>query len=168
MEQIRAWPARPSVVFLATVLPQVAAVSVLVAAGILLRCIAIGGFHPGVLAILLVQPLVALAWTSVDNAVFLFYPVRFTPGQEGALQHVGRSVLMSFLRLGLAALAIGVSVVPALVVWLLARKVLGTGEDLAWTLAAGAAWAGLAAMNGGLVLAGGRLLSRFDLARDRG
>ncbi len=167
MEQIKAWPAHPAVVFLATVLPQVFAVSVLVATGIVLRCIAIGGFHPGVLAILLVQPLVALAWTSVDNAVFLFVPVRFTPGQEGALQHIGRSVLMSFLRLGLAAVAIGVSVVPALVVWLAARKLLGLEESVAWIFAAATAWAGLAGMNAGLVVAGGKLLRRFDLARDR-
>jgi hypothetical protein len=167
MEQIKAWPAKPALVFLATVLPQVAAVSVLVAAGIVLRCIAIGGFHAGVLGILLVQPLVALAWTSVDNAVFLFYPVRFTPGQEGALQHIGRSVLMSFLRLGVAAVAIGVAVVPAVAAGLVARKVLGWQEDLAWTLGAATAWLGLAGMNAGLVVAGGRLLRRFDLARDR-
>ena len=167
MEQIKAWPERPPIVFLATVLPQVVVVSVLVAAGILLRCIAIKGFHPGVVAILLVQPLVALAWTSVDNAVFLLYPIRATPGQEGALQHVGRSVLMSFLRLGFAAVAIGVSIVPAVVTGLVAKKVLGFEDDVAWTVAAAAAWTGLAVMNAGLVLAGGKLLRRFDLSRDR-
>jgi len=167
MEQIKAWPARPPLVFLATVLPQVGVVSVLVAAGILLRCVAIRGFHPGVVAILLVQPLVALAWTSVDNAVFLLYPVRATPGQEGALQHIGRSVLMSFLRLGLAAVAIGVSIVPAILTGLAAKKLLGFEDDVAWLIAAAAAWTGLAAMNAGLVVAGGRLLRRFDLARDR-
>jgi hypothetical protein len=168
MEQIKAWPARPAVVFLAAVLPQVLVVSALLAIGILLRCAAIGGFHPGVVAILLIQPLVALAWTSVDNAVFLFYPVRFTPGQEGALQHIGRSVLMSFLRIGLAAVAVAVAVVPAVLIGLGARQVFDAGEDLAWTLGALAAFAGLAFLDAGLVLAGGRMLARFDLARDRG
>ena len=168
MEQIKAWPARPSVVFLAGILPQVLVVSLLLAAGILLRCIAIGGFHPGVVAILAIQPLVALAWTAVDNAVFLLYPVRFTPGQEGALQHIGRSVLMSLLRIALAALAIGVAALPAALLGLGAKHLLGTGNDVAWTVATAAAWVGLAAMNLGLVGIGGRMLARFDVARDRG
>ncbi len=167
MEQIKAWPVRPAVVFFATVLPQVLVVSGMLAAGILLRCAATGGFHPGIFGILFVQPLVALAWTSVDNAVFLYYPVRYTPGQEGALQHIGRSVMMSFLRLGLAAVAVVVAVVPGVSAGFLAARLLDLGEGAAWTIGTAVAWLGLAAMDAGLVLAGGRMLKRFDVARDR-
>jgi len=168
MEQIKAWPARPSVVFLATVLPQVLVVSLMLAAGILLRCAVTETFHPGVIGILLVQPLVALAWTSVDNAVFLFAPVRYAPGQDGALQHMGRTVLMSLLRLGLAAVAILVAVIPGVLAGMLAGSFLGASPAAAWVLGATVGWIGLAAMDAGLVVAGGKMLERFDVARDRG
>lgn len=167
MEQIKAWPARPAVVFLATVLPQVMVVSAMLATGILLRCAATGGFHAGILGILAVQPLIALAWTSVDNAVFLYYPVRYTPGQEGALQHIGRSVMMSFVRIGLAGVAVVVAVVPGVMSGFVALRLLDLGEAAAWTIGTAVAWLGLAAMDVGLVLAGGRMLQRFDVARDR-
>ncbi|HEV8113776.1 MAG TPA: putative ABC exporter domain-containing protein [Planctomycetota bacterium] len=168
MEQIKAWPVHPAATFLATILPQVLVVSLMLAAGILLRCAITGGFHPGIIGILAVQPLVALAWTAVDNAVFLYYPVRYAPGQEGALQHVGRSVLMSLLRLGLAAVAVVVAVVPGVAVGFAAESWLELGEPTAWALGAAVAWIGLAAMNTALVIVGGRMLTRFDVARDRG
>jgi hypothetical protein len=168
MEQLKAWPVRPALVFLATVLPQVLVVSTMLAAGILLRCAATGAFHPGILGILLVQPLVALAWTAVDNAVFLYAPVRYAPGQEGALQNIGRSVLMSFLRLGLAALAIVVAVVPGVLCAFAASQVLDASEVAAWTVGVAGGSIGLVAMDAALVFAGGKLLERFDVARDRG
>lgn len=167
MEQIKAWPVPPAKVFLATVLPQVLLVSAMLAGGILLRCGAIGTFHPGVIGVLVFQPLVALAWTAVDNAVFLFSPVRYAPGQEGALQHIGRSVVMTLVRIGLLGVALGVAVLPGVVTALVA-EILGASEAAAATLGAAVAWIGLFAIDVALVFAGGRMLRRFDLARDRG
>jgi hypothetical protein len=168
MEQIKAWPVPPAKVFLATVLPQVLLVSGMLAGGILLRCVAIGSFHPGVIGILAFQPLVALAWTAVDNAVFLFSPVRYAPGQEGALQHIGRSVVMTLLRIGLLGVSLTVAVLPGVLTAIFADKVLGAGDAAAATLGAAVGWIGLLAIDGALVFAGGKLLRRFDLARDRG
>ena len=168
MEQIKAWPVPAAKVFLATILPQVLLVSAMLGAGILLRCWALGSFHPGVLGVLLFQPLVALAWTAVDNAVYLFSPVRYAPGQEGALQHIGRSVVMTLVRIGLLGVAIGVAVVPGVVTAMLAENGLDMSEGAAAALGAAVAWIGLAAIDVALVYAGGRMLRRFDVARDRG
>jgi len=168
MEQIKAWPVPPGQVFLATVLPQVLLVSAMLAAGILLRCAALGTFHPGVLGVIVFQPLVALAWTAVDNAVFLFSPVRYSPGQEGALQHIGRSVVMTLVRIGLLGVAIAVAVLPGVVTTLVAGKVFEASDAAAVTMGGSVAWIGLAAIDVALVFAGGRMLRRFDVARDRG
>src|SRR5207249_2277082 len=46
MEQIKAWPVLPPLVFLGTLLPQVVFVSGLLGAAILLRAAAIDAFHP--------------------------------------------------------------------------------------------------------------------------
>jgi hypothetical protein len=167
MEQIKAWPVPPSRIFLATVLPQVLLVSAMLAAGILLRCVALGAFHPSILAILLFQPLVALAWTAVDNAVYLFAPVRYAPGQEGALQHIGRSVVMMLVRFGLLGVSGAVAVGPG-VLTAIAADQLGASEGAAVALGAIVAWIGFLAIDFGLVVGGGRMLRRFDLARDRG
>jgi hypothetical protein len=168
MEQIKAWPVPPWKIFLATVLPQVLLVSSMLAIAILLRCAAIANFHVSVIGVLLFQPLVAVAWTSVDNSVFLFSPVRYTPGQEGALQHIGRSVVMAFVRFGLLALAVGVAVVPGALTALVLDRILGTGEAVAVTFGCAVAWIGLLAIDVALVYGGGRMLSRFDVVRDRG
>ncbi len=168
MEQIKAWPAHPALIFLATVLPQVLLVSILLAAGILLRCAGIGAFHPGVVGILLFLPLLALSWTAVDNAVYLFAPVRYAPGQEGALQHVGRSVVMSLLRFGLLGVAGAVAVLPGVLTGVLAEKYLDAGQTAAWIAGGLVTWIGLGAIDVALVVGGGKMLQRFDVARDRG
>ncbi len=167
MEQIKAWPVRPTLVFLATLLPEVVLVSIALYAGIFVRAAITSAFHPGVYAVLAFQPLVTLAWVALDNAVFLFSPVRYSPGQEGALQHMGRSVVLMLLRIVLLAVAAVVAGVPGfLVYWPLDPSFDGDATALVAGLIV--CWFGLLGVNALLVLLGGHMLRRFDVARDRG
>jgi hypothetical protein len=168
MELVKAFPVRPSLVFLATILPEVALVAVLLALAVLARALITNGFHPLLLAIIALQPLVTLGWVAIDNVVFLFAPVRYTPGQEGALQHTGRSVLLTLLRFTALIFALGVAGAPAALAFFGCRQYLELPDEVCFGIAGGILWCGLALVDLGLVLAGGAMLKRFDLARDRG
>jgi hypothetical protein len=132
------------------------------------------------------QPLVVLTWVALDNAVFLFSPVRYTPGEEGALQNMGRSMLLMVLRLVLGMVVFAVAILPAIATFFLVREGLSpegpagwsTGVDYvseveaatriaAW-VGGGVAWVGLLAVDAALVWLGGVMLVRFDVARDKG
>jgi hypothetical protein len=167
MDVIKSWPLAPWRIFLATLLPEVLLVSLLLAGAVGLRVAITGDAHPLILGVVAALPLGVLAWVSIDNAVFLFSPIRYVPGQEGLLQHAGRSVVLMLLRafaLGVAALAVtaAVMLVHALADWLDlgADQVLSVTVALVLTL--------LVAENVLLVWIGGRALARFDVARDRG
>ena len=168
METIKAWPVRPSRVFLATLLPETLLVSGVLAAAILVRAAVTSSFHPALLGIVAALPPVILAWVALDNAVFLFALVRFVPGQEGALHHMGRSLALMFLRMSLllatAALAIG----PGSLLWLIAREALGTSESTAWWMAGALAWSVLIGVDGFLIFVGGKLFQRFDVSKAPG
>lgn len=168
MEVIKAWPIRPSRLFAAMLLPEVLVVSGLLAAAILGRAVLVGQFQPLVLALVALLPTIVFAWVALDNAVFLFAPVRIVPGQEGALQNVGRGVVMMLLRMALLFLVAALGGLPAFGVHLLAREVLDFPPTSALLLAAGAFEVVLLAIDLGLVLVGGLVLQRFDVARDRG
>jgi Putative ABC exporter len=168
MESIKAWPVRSWRVFLATILPEVLLVSGVLAAAILVRAAVTRAFHPALLGIALALPPVILAWVALDNAVFLFAPVRFVPGQEGALHHMGRSLALMFLRMVLLAISTGLAALPAVAAWFLAHKVLDLSESAAWWIAGGVAWCVLLAIDGALVVAGGVLFRRFDVSREPG
>jgi len=168
MEVIKAWPLPPRRIFAAMLLPEICMVSGLLTAAIVVRSLAGGDFHPGVIAILLLIPPVVAAWVALDNIVFLFAPVRFVPGQEGALQNAGRGALMLFLRMiALAAVAL-VGGGPAFgVAWFL-REFVGASDTVVYVAATAVLFAALVLLDLALVLLGGLVLSRFDVARDRG
>ena len=167
MEVIKSWPVRPWKLFLATILPEVALVSLFVALGLAGRAVLTGELHPIQLAILGGVPVIVALWASIDNVVFLYAPVRYTPGQDGALHHTGRALLLTFLRLLVFALVSG-GVLAALLAVTLLQPVLGlSGAAVVGTSAAAGAGALLVQL-GLLVWGGGRLLRRFDVARDRG
>ncbi|MBK7641540.1 MAG: hypothetical protein IPJ19_00595 [Planctomycetes bacterium] len=166
MDLVKTWPVASSRIFLATLLPEVLLISALLAAAILVRS-ALLGFHTAIVAVLLFQPLVTFAWLAVDNAVYLYSPVRFTPGQEGALQHMGRSLLLMMLRLTLLGGVLALAGGPAVGLMYTADG-LGLEEGLARAIAIGYAWGVLFALDVALVFAGGWILRRFDVARDRG
>jgi len=167
MESIKSWPMAPWKLFLATLLPEVCLVSIFVAAGIGLRLALTGEAHPAQIAVLLSVPLVVVLWTSIDNALFLYAPIRFTPGQEGALHHTGRALTLMLLRMVFLALVFA-GLLGAMAVSLLLDMALGLSE-----LAVQVAALGLGALALGLEIAallwmGGRLFRRFDVARDTG
>src|SRR6185369_2111841 len=125
-------------------------------------------FHPALVGIIAFQPLVTFAWVALDNAVYLYAPVRYSPGQEGALQHMGRSLVLMHLRFGLlVSVAIGAGL-PAAGAYFGLHLGLGASKAAALWTGGSIAWAGLLVADALLVLAGGKMLQRFDVARDRG
>ncbi len=168
MEALKAWPLAPWRVFLATLLPEVLLASALLAAAILLRAVVTGSFHPVVLGVVALLPLLVLAWTSLDNAVFLLAPVRFVPGQEGALHHMGRTMLLVLLRLTLfLALAVVIGGI-AFVIAFVGGELLALPPYLVVGLAVTGGVAALLLFDVALVAAGGKLLRRFDVSREVG
>jgi hypothetical protein len=169
MEIVKAFPVRPSAVFLATILPQTALVSILLAAAVVVRALATNSFVPLLLPLIALQPLVTLGWVAIDNVVFLFSPVRYTPGQEGALQQTGRSVLLMVVRFTALLAVLIVAGAPSVAAYFACiHHRIGLSSDSALLVGAAVLWCGLALVDAGLVLAGGFMLRRFDVARDRG
>ncbi|MEX1025177.1 MAG: putative ABC exporter domain-containing protein [Planctomycetota bacterium] len=165
MESVLAWPVARWRVFTAMILPQVLLVSGLLTTAILIQALLFSGFEPRLLAVLVVLPLFVFNWSALDNVVWLLWPVKNLPGQEGALVHAGRSILMLLLR--------AVLLVPFLVALGLAALLhVGLRDALPAGLAFGFAVAGmLVAMtliDVAWIVAGARVLGRFDLSRDRG
>jgi hypothetical protein len=187
MDRIKTWPLRPSMLFLATLLPEVLLVSGLLALAVIGRTVWIGGFQPAILGIVAFQPLVVLTWVALDNAVYLFSPVRYTPGEEGALQNMGRSMLLMILRVVMGSVVFLVAILPAIVVWFVARDVIGPADlpdgvepstqytaqveaavTAATWIAGSVGWLGMLAVDAALVWLGGVMLQKFDVARDKG
>ncbi len=187
MDRIKTWPLRPSMLFLATLLPEVLLVAGLLALAVIVRTAWLGVFEPAILGIIAFQPLVVLTWVALDNAVYLFSPVRYTPGEEGALQNMGRSMLLMILRVVMGAIVFAVAILPAIVVWFVARGALSPAElsegvepgsayfegveaatTAATWIAGVVAWVGMLGVGAGLVWLGGVMLERFDVARDKG
>ncbi len=168
MDMVKAWPLAPWRIFLATILPESMLVSVFLLVTILGRAIWAGTYHPLLVGVVLFQPLVVLTWVALDNAVFLHSPVRYAPGQESALQNMGRSIVLMLLRGLVLLVAVAVAFAPAAGVGFLVRYALGTSTTTAVAVAGGVGWLGLIAVDCGLIWLGGRMLDRFDVARDRG
>jgi len=167
MEVVKSWPVSPARLFAAMLLPEVGLISSLLVAAIGARCVLAGDLQPVVLGLLALLPTVVLAWIALDNAIFLLAPVRFVPGQEGALQNAGRGLVMMFLRMLVLGL---IGAVGAGVAFLGHRAAVLAGAPEA--IAGGVSFLSLAVVlltvDGLLLLLGGRMLSRFDVARERG
>lgn len=167
MDVIRAWPLAPWKVFAATLLPEVLLVTGLLCLAILARGLLHQNLHPLLVTIPPAVGCFVFMWLALDNALFLFMPVRYVPGQDGGLQHTGRAMLMLFARmllLGFAALGAALPVMLAL----LARAHFAIGDAWIWAFALGGATAVLSVESVFAVWLGGRVLARFDVARDRG
>lgn len=168
MVVIKSWPLSPRRIFAATILPEVFLVTGLLLTATTVRILLADVFHPAIWVVLASLPVVVFAWLALDNAVFLYAPVRFVPGQEGALQNAGRMILLVFLRmLIVAGLSIGIGLLAggtyyAASVWW------GWSDVRAMWGAAAAGWLALVAFDVLLVFAGGQLVTRFDVTRDRG
>jgi hypothetical protein len=166
MDVVRSWPLAPWRVFLATILPEVVLVTSLLALAIVARTAITGSFPLEVLGILTLLAPAVLGWVAIDNAVFLFWPVRLTPGSEGMLQQAGRSLVLMALRFVATALVAGLVIGVAALAWY-GRKWVGYSNVTAIVLASIAGVSVLAAECVFLIQIGGRALGRFDVARDR-
>ena len=164
MESIKSWPIPAGRLFFATVLPQALLMTLLLLVGVLVRIPLREVFHPILLPCLLLIPGIVYAWVSLDNAVFLFFPVKFIPGQDGAVHHIGRSLMLIFLRLFLLAIAGGAMGLVILLLGLAAKRFewdSGIVESAApWILFIGILGACLL-----FTFAGGVALRRYDVSR---
>ena len=138
-------------------------ITTLLIAGVLTRTVAKGVFHPVLLPCLALIPVVVYAWVSLDNAVFLFFPVKFVPGQDGAVHHIGRSLLLLVLRLFLLSIAGGVlAVIIFILYWGTELFDMDAGiieRTVPWILFLGILVAGWI-----FTLVGGLALRRFDVS----
>lgn len=166
MDRVKTWPLRPSALFLAMILPQVALVTVLVVVAVIAQCLWLGRGATYLPVVVLFQPLLTLAWVSLDNAVFLFSPVRYVPGEDSALQNMGRASLLMLLRVFVLGLVGFVSVGPGVMLYTLFEDEVANTKLLA-VFGGAIAWVLLAACVAALVAVGGRMLQRFDVARDK-
>lgn len=166
MPSIKAWPLRPTRLFLATILPEVLLVCGLVIFGILIRAFIMGAFDLSTWAVVLAVPIVATLWIAVDNAVFLVAPVRFVPGQGNTMHHTGRAMVMVFVRMLLVVLLTAVCFIAALGVNLLAERV-GLEPLLGMMLMALVVAVILISAVFAVLGFGGWALARYDVAHER-
>jgi len=168
MDDIKAWPLPPTRLFAAMLLPEVLLVSLLLVAGIVVRAVVTGGWHPLLIGVAAVLPFVVLAWVALDNAVFLFAPVRFVPGQDGTLQNFGRTMVMMLLRLLLLLVVSATVASVGALAWFVGSELAGLEGTPLVLLVGGSGLAVLAVADALLLLLGGQMFRRFDVARDRG
>lgn len=167
MEAIKSWPLAAWRIFVATLLPEIALVSALLALAMLGRQAYSSDALLAIAPVVLGLPLFVGTWVALDNALFLLTPVRFVPGQSGNLQHAGVMLLQLFLRaavLGALLLLVGL---PVAAVWVAGSVLLSLPTALVAGLAAALGalvWSGVLV---GLCWYGGRLLARFDVASER-
>jgi len=167
MDVIRSWPLSPARIFLATLLPEVTLVSLLVGLTVTLQALFARTLGVHVAGVVLCLPFLVFTWAALDNVVFLFAPVRIVPGQDGFVQNAGRRMLQMALLGTVVALMAGLGF---LAFWGASALVIGPLHGSARTaLLAGFAGVLLELLTcaGALVAVGGAVLRRFDVARDR-
>jgi len=166
METVKAWPLAAWRIFLATILPEVVLVSALIAAAVLLRSAILGQLPLVVWFVIPCVPVIALMWTALDNAVFLFAPVRFVPGQGGAMHHTGRALVLVFIRTALLLVVVGALFgIRFGTNWIGVYLELPEAAKITFIVATCGAF--LAAAAAALIGLGGWALARYDVARER-
>ncbi len=168
MEIIKAWPLAPTRLFAAMILPEALLVSLLLIAAVLVRALLAEEMSAAVGVIAAFLPLGVVGWIALDNAAFLFLPVRFVPGQEGALQNAGRGVLMMFVRLLALAFMLAFCFLPPYLIYTFGGAALGIEGDGLLVVSGFLLWILLVLFDLGVIWVGGWMLARFDVARDRG
>ena len=167
METIKSWPLHPRRLFLATLLPEALLISGLLAVVILGRAVLLEHFHPYLLVTVAGLPFITLGWLAVDNAIFLLAPVRFVPGQEGALHHAGRALVLVFVRFLVFSAALVVVGLPVGLVLFLSNGFLELDPRSTFAAALAVGFMMMTLVDLALLDLGGRMVRRFDLARDR-
>lgn len=168
METMRAWPIRPSRLFMATIMPQVILISGMILMALALRVAITRDFHPALFGVAAFVPAFAMAWVSLDNALFLFMPVRITPGQGGMIPNAGRAFLVIFLRMLLLAFVLGLGGSTGYLVHYTVGRFMEVGPEVGLISACVSSWGVLLLVDVCLLYFGGLLVKRFDVSRDRG
>jgi len=164
VESIKSWPLSARRLFFATVLPQALIMTLLLLAGIASRLALTGTYDPVLLYCAALVPAYVYAWVALDNAVFLWFPVKFIPGQDGAVHHMGRSILLLFLRIFVLA-SFGAVLAATLFLLSLVSESLGMGAELAENLSYGLLLFGVLAGGALFSLLGGLALRHYDVSK---
>ncbi|MCE9595890.1 MAG: putative ABC exporter domain-containing protein [Planctomycetes bacterium] len=167
MDVIKSWPVAPWKIFVATLLPEVVLVTALLCIAIIVRAVMHDMQHGILVLIVPAVGFFVFVCVALDNALFLFMPVRYVPGQDGGLQNAGRATVMMLARLVLFGFTAAGAVLPALLAMLIGSHV-ELGEAFVWSAALVGAIGVLAIESFVAIWIGGKLLARFDVARDRG
>ena len=167
MDVIRSWPLAPARIFLATLLPEVVLVSLLVGLTVVLQATFARTLGVHVAGVLLCLPFLVFTWAALDNVVFLFAPVRIVPGQDGFVQNAGRRMLQMALLGTVVALMAGLGFLAFLGASTLVIGPLHGSARAALLAGFAGVLVELLLCAGALVLVGGAVLRRFDVARDR-
>lgn len=159
---LRSWPVAPWKLFLATLVPETMLVSGMIALGVLALALYHGSPDPRLLVVVGSVPFTVLAWTAIDNATFLFSPVRTGAAHDGALQNAGRAMVLMLLRSTVLAVCAGLAVLP----YVLLHYALELPDVVSVSLGLLAGVTILCFEIGLLVFLGGFVLKRFDAPRD--
>jgi hypothetical protein len=163
--EMKTWPLSAATLFLATVLPQALLICSFLMLGVVVRAVVAGGGGVELAWVMTGTPFLVLTWMGLDNALFLLFPVRFTPGQDGAMQHVGRTLALLSLRLVAFTFLAAVTAAVAFGGHWIAGSLLGAAPTVAMTVG----WLGALGTMGAflvpLILLGGWMLRRFDPSR---
>lgn len=163
MPTLRSWPLAPWKLFLATLLPETLLVTAMIWLGVSGVSLYRRDFDARLLVIAGLVPFVVLAWTAIDNATFLFAPVRVGAGHDGALQNAGRGLVVFLARGLVLCLVFGFACTP----FLLASFAFDLELTLAALLGVGLGLPILAFEIGVLIWLGGEVLRRYDVVRDK-
>lgn len=125
IDQLKALPVTSWKLFWGTLLPQWAWVCLLGEISLAVLVYLAGGFDLGVALAMVALPAVLALWMALDNALFLLWPIRTIPGQEGAVQNMGRNLVLLFLRVLLFSLLLALTGGLGYLGWLL-----GDGVDV--------------------------------------
>jgi len=121
-----------------------------------------GSWDPRLLVVVGSVPFAVLAWTAIDNATFLFSPIRTGAAHDGALQNAGRAMVLMLLRSTVLAVCAGLAGLP----YLLLHYALELPDVVSIGLGLVVGVAILCFEIGSLVFLGGLVLKRFDAPRD--
>jgi len=149
-----------------TLAPIALGLSVFSLAVFALGVLALALYHaapdPRLLVVVGAVPFAVLAWTAIDNATFLFSPVRTGASHDGALQNAGRAMVLMLLRTAILGMCGALAATPYLVL----HYALEAPEFVSVAVGVLAGIAILCAEIGVLVFLGGEVLRRFDAPRD--
>jgi hypothetical protein len=160
---LRSWPIAPWKLFLATLIPETMLVSGMIALGVGGLALFHGSLDPRLLLVVGAVPFAVLAWTAIDNATFLFAPVRIGAVNDGALQNAGRAMVLMLLRTLTLVLCGALACTPYIVL----DSVLELPTFLSVSVGCLAGVAILCTEIAVLVFLGGEVLRRFDVPRDQ-